>query len=59
MSWSIEVVKLSAARGPHKRSDEGCAKLSTYVQTGLLTPAAGTGVPLLGDKLGDKSGKSK
>ncbi len=35
------------------------AKLSTYVQTGLLTPAAGTGVPLLGDKLGDKSGKSK
>ena len=35
------------------------AKLSTYVQTGLLTPAAGTGVPLLGDKLGDKSGKSR
>ncbi len=26
------------------------AKLSTYVQTGLLTPTAGTGVPLLGDK---------
>ncbi|MEY3659344.1 MAG: argininosuccinate synthase [Pseudohongiellaceae bacterium] len=25
------------------------AKLGTYVQTGLLSPAAGTGVPLLGD----------
>jgi len=26
------------------------AKLGTYVQAGLLTPTAGTGVPLLGDK---------
>jgi argininosuccinate synthase len=30
------------------------AKLSTYVQTGLLTPTAGTGVPLLGDKTDKK-----